>query len=274
MNAVLQMATQQPNNPIARGLLQAGYVVHRAEPPTSMSELRMPPPPPAGKPPPESRVEKREIDGDDRASARGGDARGSQDGPPAKKRWSSHHDRQWGFSQPDYHKKEEMTCDCCEKKGITNVSLWACNYQCRIANLGDSSDTRGYAYFCDQCWDREAHGCWDRLDIKKKYQIDHGKETRERRRSEEYLEGNNRYDSRENPNVMIGKHVSRLIGNVMRLKDHHLRYCNMNEKSRKATAGLRIKAAMDRFLEDTMDMHNLIPRDYADGVQRAKDDPH
>ena len=68
-----------------------------------------------------------------------------------------------------------MTCDCCGKEGVTNVNLWACAYQCRIINLGDSSDTNGYAYFCDDCYDRTAHGCWDRLETKKMYQVEHGK---------------------------------------------------------------------------------------------------
>ena len=53
MTAVLQMAAQQPNNPVAHALLQAGYVVTRVAPPTSMSENRMPPPPPASEPPPD-----------------------------------------------------------------------------------------------------------------------------------------------------------------------------------------------------------------------------
>ena len=148
-----------------------------------------------------------------------------------------------------------MKCDCCGMEGVTNVNLWACEYQCRISNLGDGSDTNGYAHFCGDCWSRDVHGCWDRLENKRKYQVEHGKETREKRRSEAHEEGFNRYDSRQDFNVRIGKHVSRLINNVMKLKEHHLRYCDMNEKSRNSPAGLKIKAEMDHLYQDTMEMH-------------------
>ena len=167
-----------------------------------------------------------------------------------------------------------MTCDCCGKEGVTNVNLWACAYQCRIINLGDSSDTNGYAYFCDDCYDRTAHGCWDRLETKKTYQVEHGKETREKRRTEAHEEGNNRYDSRQDFNVRIGKHVNRLISDVMKLKEHHLRYCDMNERSRNAPAGRRVKAEMDNLFKDAHEMHVLIPQEYAEGKQREKDEAH
>ena len=36
----------------------------------------------------------------------------------------------------------------------------------------------------------------------------------------------------------------------------------------------KLKADMDYLCQDTMEMHNLLPREYAEGTQRAKEEAH